>query len=445
MNSSFPYLFPFRSSTLPGVDISAQNNFIPYTPSPTQFSSPSQSFSPLPSPLTSSFSNSINTIVEQNLSTIVDLPIYPSQPNLNETVLSSNVSSQEQNYNNIKLSYSLPSTPLFSSSSMANVNTQDRQPSFLSDISLKPYFKAMSERTIAATPTTSDNSHFNAISSSHMRSNSLPILPLLNPIGSSYNFPSFYSMNSDQFMPSKDLFNNSYHMVKSDSNSMTSHSIIISDIMVNKTKILSIHEKSKRKTKLKELILNEQNCRNLYFEIGNIEAIDKLRDSNSSGICNDNSNSYNGSYSEMISHDYSYQKNALSQINDGNDIIISYYEVVTRIKNKKSRVANKRKKVKQEDDEEGEEEEDNDDEDEDEENKYDEIENQGLIKQIFEEGPKQKFVHSSPYIIGDSTEILYNSKLGRKNNYYFFIITKGHGILFISEPIMIITNRRKKN
>ena len=67
------------------------------------------------------------------------------------------------------------------------------------------------------------------------------------------------------------------------------------------------------------------------------------------------------------------------------------------------------------------------------------------IKQIFEFGPKEYFVHSSPYFIGDNTTILYNSKLGRNNTFYFFIITKGNEILFISELVVIKTYRRSRN
>jgi len=103
---------------------------------------------------------------------------------------------------------------------------------------------------------------------------------------------------------------------------------------------------------------------------------------------------------------------------------------------------NKNKKEKKEEEEDDDDDDDNEEEEEEEEEKEEKVDHISLIKHIFEGGSKENFVHSCPYIIGDNTELLYNSKRGRTNNNYFFVITKGTEILFISELIYIRTYRR---
>jgi len=163
--------------------------------------------------------------------------------------------------------------------------------------------------------------------------------------------------------------------------------IDISSITINDTVIQS--SKISHGGNPKELVLDEQSSKSLFLVINSINSIDVHRDHPSS-----------------------------------NEIFISYYYIT--IKNGKKFSENNA-------------------------NSNDEGETTDSvdrIKRVFEEGSKGNFVHSSPYIIGECTTILYNSKLGRNNTFYFFVISRGTEILFISELVNIKTYRRsqkKKN
>ncbi|ORX88307.1 hypothetical protein BCR32DRAFT_263734 [Anaeromyces robustus] len=162
----------------------------------------------------------------------------------------------------------------------------------------------------------------------------------------------------------------------------------ISYIEINRTKIFRSNKEQEQKPK--ELTMQEKDCKNLFFKIESIDSIDDQR------------------YLNL------------------NNILISCYEVTRNVEGKKK--------------------DDNDHNSEDGNETVDEMINfsKQIIK-VFEEGSKGKFVEASPYIVGDYTTLLFNSKLGRNNTLYFFVISIDKEVLFVSELISIKTYRRSNN
>ncbi|ORX43827.1 hypothetical protein BCR36DRAFT_460077 [Piromyces finnis] len=165
--------------------------------------------------------------------------------------------------------------------------------------------------------------------------------------------------------------------------------INISSITINECTISS--SRNTEKKKVQELILDEQSSKNLFLEINCINEIDKHREYFSS-----------------------------------NGLLLSYYSIIKKGMGKTR---------------------DNDeiDDDTNSSNESETFNSEDRIKRVFEAGSKANFIHSSPYIIGDNTTLLYNSKLGRNNTYYFFVISNGDKVLFISELVTIKTYRRSKS
>jgi len=190
----------------------------------------------------------------------------------------------------------------------------------------------------------------------------------------------------------------------------SNNEIVIPYITINGYRIDSSQQG--QSTNPKKLILDEQSSKNLFLNISGIDIIDNQSDSSEA-------NNYLISYFEIIQKKSKFYSS-------GNDISNS--------SSSHSSISSDRE------DYEG---------DLDENKEFDVVENAcQQIKKVFEDGSKKYFVHSSPYIIGDNTTILYNSKLGRKNNLYFFVVSKGSEILFISDLVVITTYRRstdKKN
>ncbi|ORY26382.1 hypothetical protein LY90DRAFT_629332 [Neocallimastix californiae] len=284
----------------------------------------------------------------------------------------------------------------------------------------------------------------------------------INPISNNRTYDiEGISKNTMDYLISSSSFNTSSSTSPKDSKVN-----FISEIGINAGKIQSSIVKSSNR-KPKELTLNEQYSKNLHFEIRSINNIDRLRNQLSQSHphphphllhSNNNYNNHNGNGSGYYDgHIDGKEEGSEDSSSEGNDILISYYYITTKAEKKNSRSRgttneknkkNKSKSLENEDKDEDKKEEDDDDDDdneeeeEEEEEKEEKVDHISLIKHIFEGGSKENFVHSCPYIIGDNTELLYNSKRGRTNNNYFFVITKGTEILFISELIYIRTYRR---
>jgi len=137
-------------------------------------------------------------------------------------------------------------------------------------------------------------------------------------------------------------------------------------------------------TKPIKLILNEQSGKNLFLNISGIDIIDSQNDTSEA-------NNYLISYFEIIQMKNKFHNNSNGNGNDncnGND-------------NSSSSSSSSSSNSDREDNED----------DLDENKEFDMTENAcQQIKKVFEDGSKKYFVHSSPYIIGDNTTLLYNSK-----------------------------------
>ncbi|ORX47130.1 hypothetical protein BCR36DRAFT_455126 [Piromyces finnis] len=161
---------------------------------------------------------------------------------------------------------------------------------------------------------------------------------------------------------------------------------------INISYVQSLKTETPKRKKAREVILDEQSSKNFLLEINCINEIDKYRE-------------YFSSNGLLISY-YSIMKKSMGKIKD------------SEVNNEDSNSSSNESKT---------------------------YNSENRIKRVFETGSKANFIHSSPYIIGDSTTLLYNSKLGRNNTYYFFVISNDDKILFISELVTIKTYRRSKN